>query len=226
MSTAPVAHDDYFPGNAFHRRVYPRVVSLSAEIARRAGRDVRNVPRYIVRYTVICLAMLGLLSVWDAHGDGWIAAMMPLRTIDPRAVSSAHCAAVGTGDRDRWQGLAPALAILDQVNPQVAAWLRQKHEEGRIIFTDSYRGQGDKHGSLAEYDHLRGALVIHRTLFEEKDGEVAAIVCHEYRHSRQNLARVFKCALSFVVSADGDRSIVENDALLYEREARDAIFGK
>jgi transcriptional regulator with GAF, ATPase, and Fis domain len=172
------------------------------------------------------LALLGLLGLWEAQGDGWIPAMMPLRTIDPRAVSAPHCAVPGIGDEARWQGLAAALSILDQVNPQVATWLRQKHEQGRVVFSDSYRAEGNKHGSLAEYDHVRRALVVHRMLFEENDGEVAAILCHEYRHSRQNLARVFKCALSFVVTADGDRSIVENDALLYEREARDAIFAK
>jgi hypothetical protein len=69
-------------------------------------------------------------------------------------------------------------------------------------------------------------LIVQRALFEEKDGEVAAILCHEYRHSRQNPAKLIKCALSFVASADGDRSILENDALLYEHEARLAIFGR
>jgi hypothetical protein len=172
------------------------------------------------------LALFGLLGLWEAQGDGWIPGMMPLRTIDPRVISAPHCAVLGAGDEARWQGLAPALAILDQVNPQVASWLRQKHDEGRVVFSDNYGGGHVKRGSLAEYDYFRRTLIVHRTLFEENDGEVAAILCHEYRHSRQSLARVLKCALSFVVTADGDRSIVESDALLYEREARDAIFAK
>jgi hypothetical protein len=226
VSTVPVSHDGYLPGNAFEARQRRRLASFAGELARRAARDSRNVPRYVARYAVIVLAFFGLIGLWEAQGDGWIPPMMPLRTINPRMTSAPHCAVPGTGDEIRWQGLAAPLAILDQVNPQVASWLREKNARGRIVFTDSYRGQGDEHGSLAEYDHFRRALVVHRTLFEENDGEVAAILCHEYRHSRQNLARVFKCALSFVASADGDRSIVENDALLYEREARDAIFGK
>ena len=47
---------------------------------------------------------------------------------------------------------------------------------------------------------------------------MAAILCHEYRHSRQNLAQVVTYALSFVFAKDGDSSIVENDAVLYERQ--------
>ena len=63
-----------------------------------------------------------------------------------------------------------------------------------------------------------------RALLEENDGEIAAILCHEYRHSRQNAAKLVRCVLSFVLTADGDPSILENDAELYEHEARQAIF--
>ncbi len=188
--------------------------------------DQRNIPRYVLRYSVVALALLGLVSLWEAHGDGRIPMLFPLRSIDPGHVSSRHCAAKGVSEAVRWQGLAPALAILDQVDPPVADWVRQRHVEGAILFSDDYSGKRDKVGSYAKYDHFPGRLIVHRALFEEKDGTVAAILCHEYRHSRQNLAKVVTYALSFVFAKDGDSSIVENDAVLYERQATVAIFGR
>ena len=59
-----------------------------------------------------------------------------------------------------------------------------------------------------------------RGLFAENDGTIAAVLCHEYRHSRQRLPKTMIYALSFLLLPDGDPSIVENDALLYEQEAQ------
>jgi len=143
---------------------------------------------------------------------------------DPHRVSAFHCAEQGVSDSERWQGLAGALTILDDVNPQVASWVRQRHERHALIFSDRHLGLQNTQASLARFDHLRRTLIVHRALFEETDGEIAAILCHEYRHSRQNMAKVLRCILSFVVTANGDRSILENDARLYEHEARLAIF--
>jgi hypothetical protein len=193
---------------------------------RRAAVDLRSVPRYVVRYSVFVLALVGLMALLDARGDGPIPVMFPLMDPgkSPHRISSAACAVPGVGNEDRWRGLAPALAILDDVNPQVADWVRRRHGDGDLLFSDRFSHGRDRQGSLARYDSFRRTLLVQRALFEEKDGEIAAILCHEYRHSRQSTAKVAKCALSFVVSTEGDRSILENDALLYEHEARLAIF--
>jgi hypothetical protein len=135
------------------------------------------------------------------------------------------CTLKGVSDAQRWLGLAAALAILDDVNPKVASWLRDRREHGALIFSDQCAGERDERASLARYDHFRRRLILQRGLFAQPDGEVAAILCHEYRHSRQNAAKLLRCALSFVLSAEGDRSILENDAVLYEHEASIAIFG-
>lgn len=225
MSTLPIAGAGFPPLGTAAGTERRRPPGRAGRFIGHAIADVRNVPRYVARYAVLVLALLGLLGLWEARGDGRIPGMMPLRTIDPHRASSPQCSEPGASDAARWQGLSAALAILDQVNPEVASWVREQHEQGRIAFYDRAR-ERDKHGSLAKYDYLRRRLYVHRTLFEENDGSVAAILCHEYRHSRQNPARLFRCALSFVVTAEGDRSITENDAHLYEREARDAIFGR
>lgn len=198
----------------------------ASRIVRALAADLRSVPRYLVRYSVVVLALFGALSLWDARGDGRISRLIPLMdpAKDPCRISSPACATMGATDSQRWLGLAPTLAILDDVNPQAAAWIRERHDSHALVFSDQYGFGRDKRGSLARYDHIGRTLVIQRALFEEMDGEVAAILCHEYRHSRQNVAKVVKGALSFVVAAGGDPSILENDAIVYEHEARAAIF--
>jgi len=226
MSTVPIAGAGFPRRRGIKAASEQRLQRLLGEFLRRLGADLWSVPRYLIRYTLLVLALFGLLSLWDAHGDGRIPVLLPLRTMDPCRVSAPRCAASETGDEARWQGLATALAILDQVCPEVASWVRQRRQAGALVFSDEYCRGRDKQASLARYDHVGRRLIVQRALFEECDGEIAAVLCHEYRHSRQNAAKLVKCALSFVLTADGDRSILENDALLYEHQARLAIFGR
>jgi hypothetical protein len=190
------------------------------------GRDLRSVPRYLTRYTVLVLASYGLFSLWDGYGDGHIPMVLPLRHLDPACHSSLGCAAEHASDAARWCGLTPVLAILDEVNPTVAAWVRRQHEQGTLVFSDSFCGRHESRGAMAKYDFFDGRLILYRAIFDENDGTAAAILCHEFRHSRQNPAKVFRYALSHLFATEGDASIVENDAELYEHEAHVAIFGR
>lgn len=185
-----------------------------------------DVLRYVVRYTVFILAVYGLLGLWDVYGDGHMPMLLPLRSGAPLRYSSLPCVAPKTSDSARWLGLAPALAILQEVNPTVETWVRQQHDRGALVFSDRYCGQQEGEEAVAKYDHFQRKLIVYRALFAENDGSVAATLCHEFRHSRQNSAKVFRHVLSFLVAAHGDASIVENDAELYEHEARVAIFGR
>ena len=78
---------------------------------------------------------------------------------------------------------------------------------------------------MAKYDNVRGRVVVNPQLFCENDGTIAVTLCHEYRHSRQNLGKFCQYVLSFLFVRGGDLSIIENDAVIYEQEAHDAIFG-
>ena len=201
-----------------HHLLRPLLVSVR--------RNLWNVPRYLLRYTTLLLALYGLFGLWDAYGDGHIPLPMPLRGSNPLCHSALPCAAPQVSDSERWLGLAPVLAILDQVNPTVATWVRREHDRGALVFSDRYCGnQGDR-DAVAKYDQFEGKLIVYRALFAEDDGTAAAILCHEFRHSRQNSAKVFRHVLSFLFATYGDASIVENDAELYEHEARVAIFGQ
>ncbi len=193
--------------------------------ARTAAGDVRNVPRYVLRTLIGVAAVCGVLNLWGSHGDGKMPGMSPLCGLDPYRISSAHCVAGGTAAEVRWKGLSPALAILDKVNPAVATWVREKHKSGLVVFGGECGEASDPMVASAKYDRFRGRIVVKRELFCENDGTIATVLCHEYRHSRQNLGKVCQYALSFLFVRDGDLSIIENDAVIYEQEAHSAIFG-
>ena len=95
-----------------------------------AVHDLRNVPRYLLCTLLGLVILCGLLSLWEARGDGKIPGMSPLQGPDPYCISSAGCVAARTDAETRWQGLSPALVILDQVNPTVAAWVRKNTTAG------------------------------------------------------------------------------------------------
>jgi len=190
----------------------------------RIAADVRNIPRYIFRTLVAVVFLFGLFSLWESRGDGKMPGMSPLFGIDPYRISSTHCTAEGVPDEVRWQGLAPALAILDQVNPTVAQWVREKRDRGVIIFRDDPQTD-EEMPSLAKYDMYRSRLVVNRHLFTENDGTIAMVLCHEYRHSRQNFGKSCQYMLSFLFVKDGDSSFIENDAVIYEQLAHNHIFG-
>jgi hypothetical protein len=203
----------------------PLFRSWLAKHSRIAADDLWNIPRYVLRALIGLAIICGLLSLWGSSGDGPMPGMCPLSGLDPYRISSAACLDQETTTESRWRGLAPALAILDQVNPTVATWVREKHDNGRVMFGDEYRTKGDRMTALAKYDIFSHRLIVYRELFCESDGTIAVTLCHEYRHSRQNLGKFGEYVLSFLFAREGDLSIVENDAVLYEHAAYKAIFG-
>lgn len=213
-------------------RVLPADVTLLHRVAVQAQcavADCRNVPRYCLKYCVLVLAMFGLLQLWLATGDGPLPAFHSLRpaaNVDPLRTSHPQCVFARTDEAARWQALGPALAILGQVNPEVAAWVRRSHEDGKLQFANRATRGPTPVGQLAKYDALRGHLTITSGLFAENDGTIAAVLCHEFRHARQRMPKTMLYALSFLWIEGGDPAIVENDALLYEQDASLAIFGQ
>ena len=202
-----------------------RMGQALARQGRVAVADLRNVPRYVLRTLIGLLVVCGLLGLWEARGDGKLPAMSPLAGLDPYCLSSTDCIAEGTAAEARWKGLGPALSILDQVNPAVAGWVRANHDRGTAVFGDDCRTKAEQSIAMAKYDRFRNQLVVNRELFCENDGTIAVTLCHEYRHSRQNFGKVCKYALSCLFRGEGDLSIIENDAVIYEQEAHAAIFG-
>ncbi|MCY2995033.1 MAG: hypothetical protein NTY19_45300 [Planctomycetota bacterium] len=157
--------------------------------------------------------------------------MAPFRTLSsaaplaPHRVSASRCMFARTAAGARRTALAPALAILEEVSPDVALWVRDTDRRGKLQFVDSWKMPSDGSGCLARYDTFRGILTISPGTFAESDGRIATILCHEYRHARQRFSKTIVHVLSYLWQRGGDPAIVENDALLFEQEANLAVFG-
>jgi len=213
-------------------RAVPGEVSLLRRVGvqtRSVAADCRNVPRYCLKYGVAVLAMFGLLQLWQAVGDGPIPTfqcMSAAAGLDPLRTSHPQCVFWERDDSTRWRALTPALAIVSEVSPEVAAWVRQTRRDGKLHFAQRVKAGAHPVSQLAQYDALRGRLTIASGLFAENDGTIAAVLCHEYRHARQRMPKTVVYALSFLWMDGGDPALIENDALLYEQEANLAIFGQ
>ncbi len=204
---------------------WPTVRHWLVERLKGIAADLQNVPRYALRTLISAALVCGLLSLWGLRGDGMIPAMHSLSGLDPYRISSDQCIADKTDKETRWNGLSPALAILDQVNPTVATWLREKHEKGLVVFGEDGRTKYDNGAALAKYDAFTDQIALSPELFCENDGTIAVTLCHEYRHSRQNLGKSCQYILSFLFVRGGNLAIIENDAVIYEQQAQSAIFG-
>jgi hypothetical protein len=188
----------------------------------------RSIPRYCLKYCVLLLAALGLIQLWQAGGDGPIAPfhnLAPDARLDPHHVTAAPCLLTKTDPETRWAAIKPALAILDEVHPDVASWVRETQRRGKLRFSDRWTTGRGGPPCLARYDALRGTLTICPGIFAENDGRIATVLCHEYRHSRQRSSKTILYALSFIWTRGGEPAIIENDALLFEQQAQFAVFG-
>lgn len=143
---------------------------------------------------------------------------------DPKMVSNSHL--VSNGKIDRWEGLQPALEILDSVNPDVKNWVIECRNSEKLVFVESFDKTTavNAHFHICKYDLFERKLIIYKGIFAENDGTIAALLCHEYRHSRQSFFKILRYAFSFCFYKDGNDDIVENDAELYERNAYNIIF--
>lgn len=120
-------------------------------------------------------------------------------------------------DEACWEDLQAPIAILKKVCPDAAKWVEEEHETNRIVWELRYSG------NYASHHPITGIMTINRITFDETDGEKAVILAHEFRHSRQNLAKSVHEAMALILRGkQTDR--IETDAYLFEYQVRRAIF--
>ena len=129
-----------------------------------------------------------------------------------------------------WDGLNPALQILDRVCPEASEWARNQEKSGKIVWTidtskkDILEGKSkENEDEYAKYEG--GILTINSALFELKNSERACTIAHEFRHSRQNFSKKWKSACSVLLTGVRNDSIIEDDAYLFECRVRESIYG-
>ena len=90
-------------------------------------------------------------------------------------------------DDDKWYQMQRPILILRCVCPEIAAWTEEQWESGRLWFESEPRPY------LACWWAMPHVLIINLSAMERSDAELATILAHEYRHSRQPMLRERRC---------------------------------
>lgn len=182
--------------------------------------------RYIIRPLFVVFTLIGAIFVfvtsYDAFiGDDYCPEFAPASAAVKRDANESRTTYLWSKDTPfhddaYWGALGLSLDILDDINPSVSAWVRERNIAGKLVFVGNI-------SEMAKYDYFSGKLTISHAFFTESEKKKVAIISHEYRHSHQNFAKVARYILSHSFGGRGKTEIVENDAYLYEREAEAAF---
>lgn len=179
---------------------------------------------------ILLLAAIGGGQVYNtAVGDGRMPRLNALDTTSTvvqdklNTNTTQHLVAQESVDPETyWQAMQPAMEILEEVSPEIAAWVRQKQDTQKIVYGQPMIG-GD--GPIAAYHPVFNNLYICQPFWEMKDGDKAAVLAHEYRHSRQNLPKMFSDRIAQLLSLKINEypCHIEDEAYLYEKEFYQAL---
>jgi hypothetical protein len=185
----------------------------------------------------VCVIVSGLTGFDCVVGDRDLPEFEPLspslRALANRRLNISEIP-INKSSQERWKYLKETLLILEKTNSVVESWVRYHYSNGTLIFVDSEGHdlfeenikQPVAYGILAKYDYISDKLYIGTSFYNEKLGHRAALLCHEFRHSRQNVGKYSRYVFSFLFFKEGKPEIIENDAYLYESQAEEAIFGE
>ena len=190
-----------------------------------------------IALTLLNVAVLMLAFVGGAHladytiGDGEIPRFRNLYTQAPSLYcglsgnSTPHLKNGGT-KAAFWQGMQPALKILAAINPSVANWVRGLQAEDRLEYQLlPFQKVVFPWEIIAAYDANYRVLRFGTVFWTLPDGDKAAYLAHEYRHSRQNRGKVLANLTAKVFSGNlltyGNR--LEDEAYLYQLDAYRAM---
>lgn len=188
--------------------------------------------RQTTRWLSGALIILGLCALYDQGiGDGKLPALNDVSG-SPEVLSAARYNSTLTiKGPANWENLSGGRRLLLLLSPQLAEWLYQLNNRQKIIYETrgnwrSAYGKTSQTPLLAAYEPWSGKLYIGSAFWKLPDGEKAAVLAHEYRHSRQNWPKVLSHRLVQWITHGQLQyeSSLENEAFDYERQAR-AAFG-
>lgn len=135
------------------------------------------------------------------------------------AQKSPHLHLLVEWDEEKcWEALQEPLQILDRVCPEASHWVRDRYENGHLIWEKEYSG------AYAKFHYIDRDLTVNRILFGENNGRIASILAHEFRHSRQNFSKFFRATVACSILREPRPCIVEDEAELFEAQVLLAIF--
>lgn len=118
---------------------------------------------------------------------------------------------------ERFEFFLPSMLILDKVCPDVSYWVREKYQSGNIIY------DGESNETLARYDFFTKKLTVTEGFFSLKGDKQAAVLSHEFRHSRQSTTKIIRRIILIIFTGNKNEDFIENDAFLFENEIYFAI---
>ncbi len=189
--------------------------------------------RTLLNIAVLLLALVGLTRLAsELYGDGPLPRFRPLSQVAPGlvdqlAVNSVNTPVVTAAREASWRKLQPTLVILEAISPEIATWLKELHQQDRIryrllrIQQWAFRDRD----ILVSYNGNYGTLHIGQSFWYLSDGNKAAYLAHEYRHFRQNRAKVLGELLTRTLSGKimTYGNTLEDEAYLYQLAAYRAM---
>jgi hypothetical protein len=175
------------------------------------------------------LALAGGGYIYNERvGDGPIPELRPVNAEEPdwskqvRARETLHLQHQSVSDEARWQGLQPALAVLDKTLPEVSAWVRDRHQQNLLVFNGEGFGMD---GAIAAYQPSTKTLFVNEYYWGMNTGNQAGVLAHEFRHSLQNLPKTMAVKVGQLITGDFLKypSLIEDEAFQYQSQYLKAI---
>lgn len=167
--------------------------------------------------------LVGVCHCLDAYwGDGALPGFKAVRAIQKQA----HITPVSTTDVT--QALKATRGILQQTSPAVAEWVWDLQRRDRIIHHFQIPiDHPDYTVTLAFQSPMVHYLLLAPAFWQQSDIDKAAILVHEYRHSRQNVAKVLAVRgwqfLTLQAVFRPDANQLEDEAYQYQAHFYQAV---
>lgn len=187
------------------------------------------------RLVLTLLILLGACTLYDqAIGDGRLPRFNELASSSSISalsrMNSTSAYAPMENLRTGWLAMAHSRELLTAISPEIVVWLYDLNQKNRIEYgkapaTLFLYGKSSDTPVMAAYEVLSGKLYIGSAFWALSDGEKAAVLAHEYRHTRQNWPKQISDRLAQLASGGQLRyqSRLEAEAFDYERQARAAL---
>jgi hypothetical protein len=197
---------------------------------RKAWQGLRIVARFVTNVLVLLMALAGLANLVSVTvQDGQLPSFTPLSAHARRAVFENRTAFLGEHalPSEYWSALQPTMRLVDEISVPIGGWVRRLQRETRIHYQPLpiHAVLSSRHDVLAAYDANFGTLTLAPGFWQLTDGEKATVLAHEYRHARQNRAKIIASAIVQFLNGGMFQygSPLEDEAHLYQLEAYRAL---
>jgi hypothetical protein len=178
-----------------------------------------SIRKICLAFIIIPLCVIGTCSVLDKIiGDGFLPAFTPSKYTEQKAITQLK------NGQDYQASLQTVFRILRTVNPPIAYWLKRQTVQYQFVFPIDHPQYKETKALHIPFINM---LLLGPGFWKETDLDKAAIIVHEYRHSRQNFAKTIGERTSQFLSGQAflnpDATRLEDEAYLYQAAFYQAV---